>query len=235
MSLCRAAVLPVLLCLCALGARADEKPGKNIPGFGVASDPDGDCDITFKDGKVQLTLPGKAHDFAADLKRWNAPRVLAPTPVRGDFIAELKVGGELKPGETSTIQGRRPYHGAGLLLLKDQNNYISLHRGAVYLDNRVRHYANFELRKDGELTVSRYEVELDDQDTYLRVERRGGNFYALASHDGVHWKVYDEPITVDFPAALRVGAVAVSSSDQPLRCSLEGLAIFRKGAADQRP
>src|SRR5205085_10664156 len=110
---------------------------KKIPGFGVASDPDGDCAISFKDGKVLLTLPGKAHDFAADLKRWNAPRVLAPTPVGGDFIAELKVGGELKPGETSTIQGRRPYHGAGLLLLQDRNNYLSLHRGAVYLDNRV--------------------------------------------------------------------------------------------------
>jgi hypothetical protein len=96
------------------------------------------------------------------------------------------------------------------------------------VDNRVRHYANFELRKEGELAISRYEVDLDDQDTVLRVERRGDKFYALASHDGIHWKVYDDPITVDFPEQLRVGVVAVSSSDQPLRCTLEGFHVFRK-------
>jgi len=39
---------------------------------------------------------------------------------------------------------------------------------------------------------------------------------------------YDEPITVDFPAELRIGVVAVSSSDQPLACSFEGFGVFRK-------
>ncbi len=60
------------------------------------------------------------------------------------------------------------------------------------------------------------------------MERRGDNFYALASDDGIHWKTYDEPITVAFPAELRVGVVAVSSSDQPLRCTFEEFGVFRK-------
>ena len=104
-------------------------------------------------------------------KIWNAPRVLSK--LKGDFIAEVKVSGEFRPGATSTIPGRRPYHGAGLLLIKDKENYISLHRGCVYLDDKLRHYANFELRKDGELTISLYEIEIPDEDTYLRLERRG--------------------------------------------------------------
>jgi regulation of enolase protein 1 (concanavalin A-like superfamily) len=225
--------LALMACLLAVGAFAgDQKPGKHIPGWGDVSDPDRDCEITAAKGEVTIKVPGKAHDFAADIQRWNAPRIL--TPVKGDFIVEVKVAGELKPAAKSTIEGRRPYHGAGLLLVKDDDNYVSLHRGAVYLDDKVRHYANFELRHGGQLTVSRFELELDEQDTYLRVERRGGKFYALASHDGVHWKVYDEPIEVDFPEGLGVGVVAVSSSDQPFHCILEGFSVFRKAGDDAR-
>jgi regulation of enolase protein 1 (concanavalin A-like superfamily) len=222
----RGLLLAFFICLFAVNAPAGDKPGKHVPGWGELSDPDGDCEISVTTEKVKITVPGKAHDFAADLKRWNSPHIL--TPAKGDVIVEVKVSGELKPAENSTIPGRRAYHGAGLLLVKDRDNYVSLHRGAVFIDNRVRHYANFELRKDGELTISRFELDLDDQDTYLRVERRGDKFYALASHDGIHWKVYDEPIATDFPAALRVGVVAVSSSDQPLRCAFEGFGVFRK-------
>jgi regulation of enolase protein 1 (concanavalin A-like superfamily) len=228
----RTGLVALLVCLFLVGVGAAEQPARKVPGFGDLYDPDKDCDVGLGVAKLTVKVPSKAHDFAAELQRWNAPRVLSPA--QGDFILEVKVGGELKPGENSTIPGRRPYHGAGLLLVKDKNNYVSLHRGAVYLDNRVRHYANFELRKDGDLAVSHYEVELEEQDTYLRVERRGSKFYALASHDGVHWKAYDEPIDVDFPAALRVGVEAVSSSDQPFRCTFEGLAIFRKTTPQTR-
>ena len=178
------------------------------PGWGELANPDGDCEISFLKDKVKITVPGKAHDFAADLQRWNSPHIL--TPAKGDLILDVKVSGELKPGAESTIPGRRPYHGAGLLLVKDRDNYVSLHHGAVFVNDGVRHYANFELRKDGQLTISRYELDIDDQDTYLRVERRGDKFYALASHDGIHWKNYDEPIIVDFPAEVPLGVVAVS-------------------------
>jgi hypothetical protein len=39
-------------------------------------------------------------------------------------------------------------------------------------------------------------------------------FYALASHDGVHGKVSEEPITVDFPEKFDVGMVVASSSER---------------------
>jgi regulation of enolase protein 1 (concanavalin A-like superfamily) len=222
----RTYLLPLCICVFALNIQADDNPTKHVPGWGELSNPDGDCEISVTKDNVKIAVPGKAHDFAADLQRWNSPHIL--TPVKGDLIVDVKVSGTLKPGPASTIPGRRPYHGAGLLLVKDRDNYVSLHRGVVHFGNDVRHYANFELRKDGELAISRFELGIDDQDTHLRVERRGDKFYALASHDGIQWKAYDEPITVNFPAELRIGVVAVSSSDQPFVCSFEGFSVFRK-------
>ncbi len=216
---------PLLACLLSLAVPVDDRPGKAIAGWGEIIDPDGDCQITAVKGKVTIQVPGKAHDFAGELQRWNAPRVLSP--VKGDFIVEVKVGGELKPSDTSTIPGRRSYNGAGLMIIKDKDNHVSLHHGAVHLDNGVRHYANFELRKDAELVVSRFELDLEDKEVYLRIRRQGDKFSAQASHDGVTWKSYDEPITVEFPEEVQVGVEAVNSSDRPFRCVLEGFKVSR--------
>jgi hypothetical protein len=71
-------------------------------------------------------------------------------------------------------------------------------------------------------------VDLDNEDTYLRLERRGDKVFALGSHDHVHWKVYDDPIEIDFPHVVQVGVLAVNSSDKPFRCAFEGYAIFRR-------
>ena len=148
-------VLPVV--------QAQERP---VEGWGVATDPDNDCKIKAQKGRLTMNLPGTAHDFAAELKRWNAPRVLSK--VEGDFHLEVKVAGGFNPTADSSIPGRRGYNGGGLLVVKDADNYVSLHRGAVNLDGRVRHYANFELRKNGEMDISLYEVELEDKDTVKR-------------------------------------------------------------------
>jgi hypothetical protein len=226
-------LLPVVACLLALAAHAAEKSGAKLKGWGELIDPDGDCKVALDGGKLTVQVPGTAHDLSAELQRRNAPRVLGE--VRGDFIAEVRVGGEFKPSDTSTVDSRRPYNGAGLLLFKDDDNYISLHRGAVTLNTGVRQYLNFELRKDGGLVVSRYEVELEDKDAYLRLERRGDKVYALTSPDGLHWKAYDDPIEVEFPAALRLGVVVVNSSDRPFACALDGYAVFQRvhGTAGQ--
>jgi regulation of enolase protein 1 (concanavalin A-like superfamily) len=218
----------VLACFLALPATADEKGaevGPQIKRWGQAVDPDSDCEITPADGGVAIQVPGTAHDFAAELEKQNAPRVLSK--VEGDFIAEVKVSGAFRPGATSRIPGRRPYHGAGLLLIKDKENYISLHRGCVYLDDKLRHYANFELRKDGELAISLYEIEIPDEDTYLRLERRGDRVFNATSADGVHWTSY-EPITLELPGAVEFGIVGISSSEVPLSVRFRDLRVFRK-------
>ena len=91
--------------LMALPVRADDKDDapKVIKGWGQVSDPDRDCEITSKDGAVEIKVPGKSHDFAAELRLQNSPRVLQE--IKGDFIAEVKVSGELKPGGTIVESG----------------------------------------------------------------------------------------------------------------------------------
>jgi hypothetical protein len=203
--------------------KADVSP-KHLPGWGDWFDPDNDCDVVVMKEKLQITVPAKPHDYSAELKRWNAPLLL--TLARDDFIVDVKVGGKLDPGSRSSIPGRLPYQGVGLLLLQDRNNYVTLSRAALSAGGgQVRHSANFELRKGGTHEASHWELELDPHDTYLRVVHRGDSFYALASHDGVHWRAYDAPLSAVFSTELRVGIVAVNSSDQPLRCTLEGFAI----------
>jgi regulation of enolase protein 1 (concanavalin A-like superfamily) len=200
-------------------------PALVITGWGTVINPDGDCKFEADKGRVTVSVPGTAHDFAGELKRWNAPRVMFG--VKGDFILEVKVSGKFDPVAESTIEGRRSYNGGGILLVKDKDNHLSLQRGAVHLDDKVRHYANFELRRGAELDISLYEIELEDKDVYLRVERRGKKVYGMVSHDGVTWKSYD-PIEVDFPASLEAGVEVINSAKAPFKCSFEGLSLFRK-------
>jgi regulation of enolase protein 1 (concanavalin A-like superfamily) len=209
----------------AVVGRTAGQPAEPLPGWGTPTDPDGDCKVRVQKKRLTMSLPGAAHDFAGELGRWNAPRVTSK--VEGDFIVEVKVSGGFNPTADSSIPNRRGYNGAGILLIKDKENHLSLQRGAVNLDGRVRHYSNFELRRNAELVTSLYEVELEDKDTYLRVERRGDKVFGLASHDGINWKGYD-PIEVDFPAALEVGVVGITSSKEPFACAFEGLTLFKK-------
>src|SRR5260370_7621378 len=227
MTMFRFLAVPVLLVGGFLGfvVHAEEKPALNIKGWGDVLDPDKDCQVRVEDDRVIVKVPGTAHDFAAELGRWNAPRILSE--VKGDFIMDVKVSGEFKPVEVSTINSRLSYNGAGILLVKDRTNHLSLQRGAVRLGDRVRHYANFELRKDAELPISLYELELEDKDAYLRVERRGNQVFGMASQDGIHWRSY-EPIEVDFPEVLSVGVEAINSSNQPFAFSFERLALYLK-------
>jgi regulation of enolase protein 1 (concanavalin A-like superfamily) len=219
------AFLMALGCLSGLLALADDQPTLSIRGWGDIVDPDNDCPISVNGRKVVVKVPDAAHDFAGELSRWNAPRIVREA--KGDFIVDVKVSGQFKPVEASNIPTRRGYNGAGILLIKDKNNHLSLQRGAVNLDGKVRHYLNFELRKDGELAISLSQVELEDADVYLRLERRGKKVYGMGSMEGINWKSYD-PIEVDFPDGLTVGIAAINSSKGPFTCAFEDFTVFRK-------
>src|SRR5438046_3201998 len=66
---------------------------KTIEGWGVATDPDGDCKFTEKDGKLTIAVPGTYHDFHPKTEpvgkdkevvgKVNSPRVFQN--VEGDF------------------------------------------------------------------------------------------------------------------------------------------------------
>jgi len=219
-------------CLIALPILADdkEKAAPKLKGWGQLIDPDRDCEVTAKGGSLQFKVLAKLHDYSSEIKVQNAPRVLRE--LKGDFIVEVKVSGEFKPGAEGTHPQRGGYHGAGLIVIKDKDNYISLHRGSILnLDGQVHQYANFELRKGGERTNSQSEIQIPDEDTYLRLERRGNRICNATGPDGVHWTSY-EPIELEMPETIQFGFVGINTSKVPLSFKFLDLAVFTKAEAE---
>ena len=219
----------------ALGGLAAAPPladAKNavIRGWGRVVDPDRDCEVALKDGALGIKIPGKPHDFAAEVPSDNAPRVMRE--VQGDFIAEVLVGGSMDPGETSLQPRSWPYHGAGLMVVKDPNNYVTAHLACAFVNGKIRHYANFELRRGGQLAVSHAALDVpSDQDLRLRLERRGKTLYHAMSPDGIHWDSY-EPIELDLPPAAQLGVAAVNTSNRPLAVRFRDLKVFQRARLD---
>jgi len=207
---------------------ADDRPGRAIPGWGESVDPGRDCQIKADGGRLSIAVPGTKHDLSAEAGDLNAPRVLGD--VSGDFIAQVKVSGNIRHAGKSTSARYVGYHGAGLLLWQDARTYLRLERAAVLLqDGRVVHYVNLELRKDGQnVAGAATSAEIPDRDTYLRIERRGRRLQGLVSEDGVKWLAC-RPIDADLPVPLKLGVAAVSTSTEPFTAVFADLEVFTKG------
>ena len=89
-----------------------EKKALAIEGWGNVLDPDGDCTIKADKDVLTISVPATYHDVNARVKKYNAPRVLREA--EGDFTAQVKVTGEMIPGEKSTTQNSAAFMGAGL-------------------------------------------------------------------------------------------------------------------------
>jgi hypothetical protein len=130
--------------------RAQEVPDPpaHIDGWGWAVDPDGTSTFRVDDGKLTIVAPGPIQDLSIELGRMNAPRIMRR--VEGDFIAQVKVDGRFGPGKEQTLRVRTPYHGAGLLLMKDLQTYVRIDRATVVRGAAEQHYVAFEHRERGE-------------------------------------------------------------------------------------
>src|SRR5947208_110569 len=113
--------------LVSLTSVAEEKKARVIKGWGEVIDPDGDCTIQSEKGKVTITVPEKNHNLAPLIGQ-NAPRILQE--IEGDFALEVKVSGDFKPTDRSTLEGGRSFNGAGLLLWQDEKNFLRLERNS---------------------------------------------------------------------------------------------------------
>src|SRR5205807_5537780 len=106
--------------------------------------------------------------------------------VKGDFIAQVRVFGTVRPEGESNVEGHTPFNGAGILLWKDAKNYLRLERAALSRGDQRQHYVNFELRKDGEnIEIPEQVREIPDQATFLRLERSDGRLNPSTSPDGL--------------------------------------------------
>jgi regulation of enolase protein 1 (concanavalin A-like superfamily) len=213
--------LAVLLVGLAGGA---EKPGRWLEGWGDVRDPAGDCKVEQKGGKLTIRIPGKPHDLSAELNQVNAPTVLGE--VDGDFIAEVRVTGPVRPGGRALNPQRPPYNGAGLLVWVDAKTFLRLERASILRQGQPAPYVNFELRQDGKMASS-FGAGIPDQDASLRLERRGDQLRAYVSPDGERWSPL-KPLTAALPEHLSVGVAAVNTASDPFTANLEGFAVFQK-------
>lgn len=199
--------------------------------WGEAVDPDGDCDLKLENGELVCEVPGTLHDLNIDIGKNNGPRVVQE--VDGDFVAQVKVLGSFQPGPVRTGPKSVPYNGGGLLLWCDAGSYIRLERASMYRNNRVVGFLAFESREQGTRAQVHNKGGLDPrQDLWLRLERRGNVISGFLSQDGKAWDEL-QPMEVDWPSRLKVGADAVNSCGDPMTVRFQKYTLTRSGT--QRP
>ena len=199
--------------------KAPDAITSHIRGWGKSIDPDGDCKFSLKEDELSICVPGSngPHDLAAEIEVTNAPRVLQS--VRGDFMVQAKIEGRFEPGDQSTLPGRTGYNGAGLVVMADANNVICLARAALQReDSDPTHYANFEIRVNGELKrmglTGDYPLPATGP-VHVRIERRGQTILGAVSEDGKRWhELTPKELPSTWPDQLQTGVVAISTSKE---------------------
>ena len=205
---------------CVLALRdssAGEKAPELIKGWGQVEDPDGDCKISAKEGKVTFSIPGGTHDLWPGGGKVNAPRILQD--VEGDFTVQVKVASSVKPENGFFRSGT-------LLIWKDDTTFVRLdsacaHRSGTNFD----FFCYLHVFNDKNRLVNEQLRPLKDQPTDLRLERHDAKVVASFSQDGGKtWKSFGEK-TVDLPRKLRVGVAAVNGTNNPFTVTLEDFKI----------
>ncbi|MGO9917129.1 MAG: protein kinase domain-containing protein [Isosphaeraceae bacterium] len=194
--------------------------------WGNAVDPDADCSFEMdpSEDKVRIIVPGKTHILSAEIGQVNAPRILRD--FKGDFDLRVRVAGTSHPGGTATTTVYSPYHGAGLVIWQDQENYVRLEIAADLQYGRVRPYVNFEYRKEGALAVSRG-MNNGDGSNHLRLKRRGDEIFASFGPDGVRWNSFP-PLVAKLNDRLMVGVTAINRSTKPLTAEFERFDVVER-------
>jgi regulation of enolase protein 1 (concanavalin A-like superfamily) len=175
-----------------------EKPvpeDKTIKGWGAPVDPAADCSFKTDGTKLIINVAGSAkpHDLSSELGSMTAPRVLQP--LKGDFLLQVRVDGEFKPGGESTQEGRTGYTGAGLVVMADEKNFVRIERASLNRGEEDVPYINFEIRVDGQLERigNTGDFKIDGENpVWFRLERKGDKMLGSMSQDGKNW-VSGEP------------------------------------------
>jgi regulation of enolase protein 1 (concanavalin A-like superfamily) len=197
--------------------------------WGETIDPDQDCQFLFGQNNLSIAIPGTDHALAIERQQMNAPRLLRD--IKGDFSLEVRLVGNYPTSSTTLITQRFPFHGAGLLLWQDQDNYIRLERATIFAGGKQRHYINFEKRANGQFafdTEERTGKVITRSETIqgvsLRLEQRQGQVLGFYSADGQKWESVGK-FKADWTQPTQVGFVAGHNSNQRFSPTFEQLQL----------
>ena len=200
-------------------SKGEERPGQN---WGNPIDPDGDVTIRPSGRSLTIEIPGKAHVLAPERGKMNAPRVTSP--VTGPFVATVRVEGKFRPARGSTVEGLSSRQAAGLIVWKNEQNYLVLQHRATADDGDARDQVVLEELVDGRKGAT-LRQPVGEGPLYLRLECQARRLVASYSVDGRSWKQL-KPVEPGWTAGeLQVGVVAVSTSPGPHEVVFDGLAI----------
>jgi regulation of enolase protein 1 (concanavalin A-like superfamily) len=209
-----------------LGPKTQEDPLVTIPGWGGAFDPVGDCSIKSVETSLRVDVPGTLHDLSVERAQITAPRILRE--IEGDFVAEVTVAGDVSPHGDKTSTYALPYHGAGLLIWLDRDNYIRLERAAILRGkDNVFHYVNFEQRTSANMEGS-FSTGTPDGTTTLRLDRRGAHVTAAYRVGDQDWVKLQKWMGVySWDKSLKIGVAAVNTSTAPFTAEFQDLRVVK--------
>lgn len=211
-------------------ARVAPPPEPALPkdeSWGLLSGAPGDSSFLIQGAKLTINIPGSLHILSPELNSYNAPRLLAE--VNGDFTALVTVAGKVSPGTEPLPNFPLAFLGAGLLIMKDERNYLRLERTAAYTADRIRlHQVLFEYCHDGKTSPAVLR-DARDSDLTLKCERRGSEFRCSYSPDNGHTWLEIKRQNLNFPANLKVGVSAANVSPKPFPARLENFDLSSPG------
>lgn len=201
-----------------LGAGESAFQLNELGDFGIAIDPDKDCNIQVSDQGLEISCPGTPHDMTN--RRANAPRVLRH--VVGDFEYEVTVHREFAPGKPTVLQNLS-FQSAGIIVWSGSRHGLIRLEAAVRRDMQPAgqppakqvDYLHFESRGAG-LTEGRQGVIRDGllentEPVRLRLRRVGDKFWATFRQPGSDWRTLS--LKMDLPAGVWIGPCVINAAD----------------------
>jgi S1-C subfamily serine protease/regulation of enolase protein 1 (concanavalin A-like superfamily) len=177
-----------------------------------------------KERKSSIALPPKLFSLSPKIVKQrkplhNAPRTMAE--VEGDFLAYVKVDGDIDPGldPPADPRGRRlpiTFQGAGLLLYQDKENFVRLERACTAVGASLIRELLVEVVRGGQ-EIDYYYIALPGDPSApldLFLIRRKGRVQCLFSHDGRSLLGFRE-FSLDYPAKVKIGLTASNLSRKP--------------------
>ena len=126
--------------------------------------------------------------------------------VEGDFEIQVKVDGTFKPTGPGTTLLNMPTYEAGLVLINDADNFITLLRSASFRNDKNNTSVVVSHRTEARGQGMRL-PQIGRGTTYLRLVRQGSKFIPSASNDGKTWESL-RLVEVDWPDRLKLGVTA---------------------------
>jgi hypothetical protein len=197
-----------------------------VSGWDRPVDPLGGCRFRRSGDRLTLSVPGKGGGSLLNARGLlNCPRLLRG--VEGDFVAQVRVGGNL-----ALALGARGYRRAGLLLV-DGRDAISVYRSdsgpAEEMHVGRLPSLSGEVARGGGVVRFFLAGPAVARPAYLRLERRGNRLDVAFSLDGKRWAPVPTHgyLSGVLPWKLKVGVFAEATAPGTFKAEFDRFSLSR--------